>query len=62
MEIDEIKRLFAEIQINKNDLLDSQKLLGIFCNQLSIRLNNKKNYEARDIALVLKDFAWEKRK
>lgn len=61
MEIDEIKRLFVEIGIEKQRLLESKKLLDIFTRQLGVRINNDKRYESDRIALVIKDFSEAKK-
>jgi site-specific DNA-methyltransferase (adenine-specific) len=62
MEIDEVKRLFVEIQIDKIKLLETEKLLNIFTKQFAIRMNNGKEYNPQQIELILKDFAWDKKK
>ena len=54
MEIDEIKRLFVEIQIDKNELLENKKLIEIFAKQFAVRMNNNKEYDSEKIALVIK--------
>jgi site-specific DNA-methyltransferase (adenine-specific) len=56
MEVDEIKRLFVEIGIEKTKLLESKKLIDIFAKQFSIRMNNKKDYEIEPIKLVIEEF------
>lgn len=61
MELDEIKRLFVEIGIDKTRLTENQKLLDIFTKQFSIRMNDSKTYDPEKIALVIKDFAESKK-
>jgi tRNA G10 N-methylase Trm11 len=57
MEADEIKRLFVEIGIEKTKLLSSEKLLTIFIKQLSIRMNNGKEYSPEYVTEVIEEFA-----
>jgi DNA modification methylase len=61
MEIDEIKRLFVELGIEKTKLLESKKLTEIFAAQFRIRMNNKKEYDAGQIACIIKDFTESKK-
>jgi site-specific DNA-methyltransferase (adenine-specific) len=61
MENDEIKRLFVEMGIEKAKLLSSEKLIGIFAKQLTVRMNNKKDYDSGQIACVIKDFSESKK-
>ncbi len=61
MELDEIKRLFVEMGIDKTRLIENKKLLDIFTKQFSIRMNDSKTYDTEKIALVIKDFAESKK-
>jgi site-specific DNA-methyltransferase (adenine-specific) len=63
VELEEIKRLFIEIELSIAQLVENNKRLEIFTKQFAIRMNNHKKYDAGQIALVLKDFVgWDKRK
>ena len=61
MEIDEIKRLFVEVQIDKTKLLETKNLMEIFTRQFAIRMNNKKEYDSGRIACFIKDFSESKK-
>ena len=61
MELDEIKRLFVEIAIPKQKILENNKLQNIFARQLTVRMNNGKKYDSGQIAFVIKDFNEAKR-
>jgi site-specific DNA-methyltransferase (adenine-specific) len=63
MEYLELKRLFAEMDFQAKDILDSEKLLAIFARQFQLRMNSEAEYNMELIRTVLKDFlTWGKKR
>ena len=61
-EIYELKRLFVDLGISADQIIDNAKLLNIFVEQFAIRMNNKKKYAPEKVATVIKDFVyWAKK-
>ena len=59
----ELKRLFAEMDMRAEEIMNSEKLLRIFTRQFELRMNNDKTYNTGLIQEVLKDFvSWVKKR
>ena len=56
-ELLELKRLYVDIGVDSNRILDSKKLLGVFARQFAVRMNNGKSYSEEKIATALMDLA-----
>jgi len=56
-ELLELKRLYVDIGIDSDRILDSKKLLGVFTRQFAVRMNNGKSYSEERIATALMDLA-----
>ena len=54
-ELNELKRLSAEIKTPIKEITSDSKLLKHFANQFSVRMNNQKRYRSEEIATALKD-------
>lgn len=52
-EVLELRRLFLEMGLSCGELLASKKLLGVFTRQFEVRMNNGKEYDDKDVAMVL---------
>ncbi len=51
----ELTRLFVDVGIAADEIRKSKKLLRIFAEQLSVRMNNNKRYQEETIAVALAD-------
>ena len=56
-ELNELKRLSADIKTPIKEITADGKLLKHFANQFAVRMNNKKRYRSEEIAAALKDLA-----
>jgi len=56
-ELNELKRLSADIKTPIKEIAADGKLLKHFANQFSVRMNNQKRYRSEEIATALKDLA-----
>ena len=56
-ELNELKRLSFDIKIPIKEITTDGKLLKLFANQFSVRMNNQKRYRPEEIATALKDLA-----
>jgi DNA modification methylase len=56
-EILELKRLYVDIGVDSNRILNSKKLLSVFTRQFAVRMNNGKSYSEERIATALMDLA-----
>lgn len=54
----EIKRLYVDMAMDKDELLNNSKLLGVFTEQFAVRMNNGKKYGAEQIVTALTDLAY----
>lgn len=54
----EIKRLYVDMAMGKDELLNNSKLLGVFTEQFAVRMNNGKKYGMDKIATALTDLAY----
>lgn len=55
-ELNELRRLVSDTGLPAKEIQADRKLLEIFANQFSVRMNNGKKYQAEKIATVLGDF------
>lgn len=51
----ELQRLFVDMAIPAREIAGNKKLLKLFTNQFSVRMNNKKQYKAEKIVTALED-------
>ncbi len=56
-EISEFKRLLADIKLPAKKIAANKKLLDLFTNQFSVRMNNQKRYKKEKITTALKDLS-----
>jgi adenine specific DNA methylase Mod len=56
-ELNELKRLSADIKTPIKEITADGNLLKHFANQFAVRMNNKKRYRPEEIAMALKDLA-----
>jgi site-specific DNA-methyltransferase (adenine-specific) len=56
-ELNEMKRLIPDIGFSAKQIISDKKLLDVFANQFTIRMNSQKRYSAAEIATALKDIA-----
>ena len=56
-ELSELKRLSDDVNIPIKEITADKKLLEQFTNQFSVRMNNQKRYEVKEIVTALKDLA-----
>jgi tRNA G10 N-methylase Trm11 len=56
-ELNELKRLSADIKRPIKEIAADKKLLKHFANQFAVRMNNRKRYPSEEIATALKDLA-----
>ena len=56
-ELNELKRLSADIKIPIKEIAADGNLLKLFANQFGVRMNNQKRYRPEEIATALKDLA-----
>jgi DNA modification methylase len=56
-ELNELKRLSADIKTPIKEIAADGKLLKHFANQFSVRMNNQKRYRSEEIGTALKDLA-----
>ncbi|MGB2864671.1 MAG: site-specific DNA-methyltransferase [Sedimentisphaerales bacterium] len=54
-ELDEIKRLSVDIKRTPKDIVADKNLLELFTNQFAVRMNNKKKYSEKVVAMALGD-------
>ena len=57
-EMYELTRLFIDIGISAEKMVESNKLLTIFADQFAVRMNNGKKYALEKIATAIKDFGY----
>ncbi len=55
--LNEMKRLIPDIGFSAKQIISDKKLLEVFANQFTIRMNSQKRYSAAEIATALKDLA-----
>ncbi|MCK4752938.1 MAG: site-specific DNA-methyltransferase [Planctomycetes bacterium] len=55
-ETSEFKRLLSDIKMPAKEIAGNEKLLALFTNQFSVRMNNQKRYKLKEMATALKDF------
>jgi len=53
----ELKRLYVDIGVDSDRILNSKKLLGVFARQFAVRMNNGASYSEERIATALMDLA-----
>ena len=56
-ELSELKQLLSDMESPAEKIAEDKKLLELFTNQFSVRMNNQKRYRAEDIVTALKDLA-----
>ncbi len=56
-ELNELKRLSADIKTPIKEIAADGNLLKLFANQFTVRMNNQKRYRPKEIATALKDLA-----
>ena len=56
-ELSEMKRLIPDIGFSAKQIISDKKLLEVFANQFTIRMNSQKRYSAAEIATALKGIA-----
>jgi len=56
-ELNELKRLSADIKIPLREITADKKLLKQFTNQFVVRMNNQKRYSTEQIVMAIKDLA-----
>jgi DNA modification methylase len=56
-ELSELKQLLSDMESPAEKIAEDKKLLKIFTNQFSVRMNNQKRYRTEDIVTALKDLA-----
>ena len=56
-ELSELKRLLSDMESPAEKIAEDKKLLEIFTNQFSVRMNNQKRYRTEEIVTALKDLA-----
>ena len=56
-ELSELKRLLSDMESPAEKIAEDKKLLELFTNQFSVRMNNQKRYRAEEIVTALKDLA-----
>ncbi len=54
-ELNELKRLSYDMKIPLKEIADDKSLLELFTNQLAVRMNNQKQYNAEAVATALGD-------
>jgi len=54
-ELNELKRLSSDMKISLKEITDDKNLLELFANQLAVRMNNQKRYNAQAVATALGD-------
>ncbi|HUV64806.1 MAG TPA: DNA methyltransferase [Sedimentisphaerales bacterium] len=53
MELDEVKRLWHDMQIPAREIVADRNLLELFTSQFTVRMNNRKHYSTREMATAL---------
>ena len=53
LEVTELKRLFADINIESRSIVNDKNLLNLFTNQFNLRMNNGKQYDSQTITAAL---------
>ena len=56
-ELSELKQLLSDMESPAEKIAEDKKLLKIFSNQFSVRMNNQKRYRTEEIVTALKDLA-----
>ncbi|MBA7628868.1 DNA adenine methyltransferase YhdJ [subsurface metagenome] len=56
-ELSELKRLLSDMERPAERIAEDKKLLEIFTNQFSVRMNNQKRYRTEEIVTALRDLA-----
>ena len=56
-ELSELKQLLSDMESPAEKIAEDKKLLEIFTNQFSVRMNNQKRYRTEEIVTALKDLA-----
>jgi len=56
-ELSELKRLLSDMERPTKEIAADKKLLELFTNQFTVRMNNQKHYRTEDIVTALKDLA-----
>jgi site-specific DNA-methyltransferase (adenine-specific) len=53
IELDEIKRLSIDIRKTPKEIVSDKELLKLFANQFAVRMNNRKKYNTKVVAVAL---------
>ena len=56
-ELSELRRLLSDMESPAEKIAEDKKLLELFTNQFSVRMNNQKRYRTEEIVTALKDLA-----
>jgi len=56
-ELSELKQLLSDMESPAEKIAEDKKLLELFTNQFSVRMNNQKRYRTEEIVTALKDLA-----
>jgi tRNA G10 N-methylase Trm11 len=56
-ELNEVKRLVSDMEIGAAKIAGDEKLLELFTNQFSVRMNNGRKYRSDEIGTALRDSA-----
>lgn len=54
-EIDEVRRLSRDMQVPPGEIIADRDLLKLFTNQFTVRMNNQKRYNIKEVVTALKD-------
>jgi len=57
IELSELKQLLLDMNRPAKEIIADRKLLKLFTNQFTVRMNNQKRYQAEEIIIALKDLA-----
>ena len=57
LELNELKQLSADMGKPLKEIAEDKKLLKLFTNQLSVRMNNRKKYSGQQIATAIKELS-----
>jgi len=57
IELSELKQLLLDMNRPAKEIIADRKLLKLFTNQFTVRMNNQKRYQAEEIITALKDLA-----
>jgi len=57
-ELNEIKQLSYDMEKSAKEIITDKNLLGLFANQLAVRMNGKKRYKREEIASALENLSY----